>query len=110
MKNFFFLGIAIIFEIIATSALKKSEQFTQIIPSIITIVGYFAAFYFLSFAIRTIPVGIAYAIWSGVGIVLITIIGAIFFKQIPDLPAIIGLALIMIGVVVINVFSKTTAH
>jgi small multidrug resistance pump len=110
MKNFFFLGIAIIFEIIATSALKKSEQFTQLIPSIITIVGYFAAFYFLSFAIRTIPVGIAYAIWSGVGIVLITFIGAVFFKQIPDLPAIIGLALIMIGVVVINVFSKTTAH
>lgn len=110
MKNFFFLGIAIVFEIIATSALKKSEQFTQPIPSIITVAGYFAAFYFLSFAIRTIPVGIAYAIWSGVGIVLITIIGAIFFKQIPDLPAIIGLALIMIGVVVINVFSKTTAH
>ncbi|TPG39285.1 DMT family transporter [Flavobacterium pectinovorum] len=110
MKNFFFLGIAIIFEIIATSALKKSEQFTQLIPSIVTIVGYFAAFYFLSFAIRTIPIGIAYAIWSGVGIVLITIIGAVFFKQIPDLPAIIGLALIMIGVVVINVFSKTTAH
>jgi len=110
MKNFFFLGIAIIFEIIATSALKKSEQFTQLIPSIITIVGYFAAFYFLSFAIRTIPVGIAYAIWSGVGIVLITIIGAVFFKQIPDVPAIIGLALIMIGVVVINIFSKTTAH
>lgn len=110
MKNFFFLGIAIIFEIIATSALKKSEQFTQLIPSIITIIGYFAAFYFLSFAIRTIPVGIAYAIWSGVGIVLITIIGAVFFKQIPDLPAIIGLALIMIGVVVINVFSKTTVH
>ena len=110
MKNFFFLGIAILFEIIATSALKKSEQFTQLIPSIITIIGYLAAFYFLSFAIRTIPVGIAYAIWSGVGIVLITIIGAVFFKQIPDLPAIIGLALIMIGVVVINVFSKTTVH
>jgi small multidrug resistance pump len=110
MKNFLFLGIAILFEIIATSALKKSEQFTQLIPSIITIVGYFAAFYFLSFAIRTIPVGIAYAIWSGVGIVLITIIGAVFFKQIPDLPAIIGLALILIGVVVINVFSTTTAH
>jgi small multidrug resistance pump len=110
MKNFFFLGIAIVFEIIATSALKKSEQFTQLIPSIITVEGYFAAFYFLSFAIRTIPVGIAYAIWSGVGIVLITIIGAVFFKQIPDFPAIIGLLLIMIGVVVINVFSKTTAH
>ncbi|WP_316635400.1 multidrug efflux SMR transporter [uncultured Flavobacterium sp.] len=110
MKNFFFLGIAIIFEIIATSALKKSEQFTQLIPSIVTIVGYFAAFYFLSFAIRTIPVGIAYAIWSGVGIVLITIIGAVFFKQIPDLPAIIGLTLIVIGVAVINLFSKTTVH
>lgn len=110
MKNFLFLGIAIIFEIIATSALKKSEQFTQLIPSIITFIGYAGAFYFLSFAIRTIPVGVAYAIWSGVGIVLITIIGAVFFKQTPDLPAIIGLALIIIGVVVINVFSKTTAH
>lgn len=110
MKNFFFLGIAIIFEIIATSALKKSEQFTQLIPSIITVIGYLGAFYFLSFAIRTIPVGIAYAIWSGVGIVLITIIGAVIFKQIPDFPAIIGLALIMAGVIVINVFSKTTAH
>lgn len=110
MKNFLFLFIAIIFEIIATSALKKSEQFTQLLPSIITVVGYFAAFYFLSFAIRTIPVGFAYAIWSGVGIVLITIIGAVFFKEIPDLPAIIRLSLIIIGVVVINVFSKTTAH
>ena len=110
MKNFLFLGIAIIFEIIATSALKKSEEFTKLIPSIITIVGYCGAFYFLSFAIRTIPIGIAYAIWSGVGIVLITIIGAVFLKQIPDLPAIIGLSLILIGVTVINVFSKTTGH
>lgn len=110
MKNFLFLAVAIIFEIIATSALKKSEEFTKLIPSIITIIGYFGAFYFLSFAIRTIPIGIAYAIWSGVGIVLITIIGAVFFKQIPDLPAIIGLALILIGVIVINVFSQTTAH
>lgn len=110
MKNFFFLGIAIIFEIIATSALKKSQEFTKLLPSIITVIGYCGAFYFLSFAIRTIPVGIAYAIWSGVGIVLITIIGAVVFKQIPDLPAIIGLALIMIGVIVINVFSKTMAH
>ena len=110
MKNFIFLGIAIIFEIIATSALKKSEEFTKLIPSIITVIGYCGAFYFLSFAIRTIPVGIAYAIWSGVGIVLITIIGAVFFKQIPDLPAIIGLLLVLIGVVVINIFSKTVAH
>lgn len=110
MKNFLFLGIAILFEIIATSALKKSEEFSKLIPSIITIVGYCGAFYFLSFAIRTIPIGIAYAIWSGVGIVLITIIGAVFFKQIPDLPAIIGLSLILIGVIIINLFSKTTGH
>ena len=110
MKNFLFLGIAIICEIIATSALKKSEEFSKLIPSIITIVGYCGAFYFLSFAIRTIPIGIAYAIWSGVGIVLITIIGAVFFKQIPDLPAILGLSLILIGVIIINVFSKTTGH
>ncbi|MCK8142237.1 SMR family transporter [Flavobacterium sp. I-SCBP12n] len=110
MKNFLFLGIAILFEIIATSALKKSEEFSKLIPSIITIVGYCGAFYFLSFAIRTIPIGIAYAIWSGVGIVLITIIGAVFFKQIPDLPAILGLSLILIGVIIINVFSKTTGH
>ena len=110
MKNFLFLGIAILCEIIATSALKKSEEFSKLIPSIITIVGYCGAFYFLSFAIRTIPIGIAYAIWSGVGIVLITTIGAVFFKQIPDLPAIIGLSLISIGVTVINVFSKTTGY
>ena len=110
MKNFLFLGIAILCEIIATSALKKSEEFSKLIPSIITIVGYCGAFYFLSFAIRTIPIGIAYAIWSGVGIVLITTIGAVFFKQIPDLPAILGLSLILIGVIIINVFSKTTGH
>lgn len=110
MKNFLFLTIAIIFEIIATTTLKKSEEFTKLIPSIITFVGYCGAFYFLSFAIRTIPVGIAYAIWSGVGIVLITIIGAIFFKQMPDLAAIIGTSLILIGVIVINIFSKSTGH
>lgn len=110
MKNFLFLFLAIIFEIIATPALKKSEEFTKLLPSIITVIGYCGAFYCLSFAIRTIPVGFAYAIWSGVGIVLITIIGAVFFKEIPDLPAIVGLALIILGVIVINVFSKTVAH
>lgn len=110
MKNFLFLFLAIIFEIIATSALKKSEEFTKLLPSIITVIGYCGAFYCLSFAIRTIPVGFAYAIWSGVGIVLITIIGAVFFKEIPDLPAIVGLALIILGVIVINVFSKTVVH
>jgi len=110
MKNYLFLLIAILFETIATSSLKASEQFTKIVPSLITVIGYIAAFYFLSLTLKTIPVGIAYAIWSGIGIVLITLAGIILFKQIPDLPAIIGMLLIVAGVVVINVFSKTSAH
>ena len=110
MKNYLFLLFAILFETVATSSLKASEQFTKLIPSLITVIGYIAAFYFLSLTLKTIPVGIAYAIWSGIGIVLITLAGIIFFKQVPDLPAIIGLLLIIAGVVVINVFSKTTAH
>lgn len=104
------LFIAIIFETIATSSLKKSEQFSQLIPSIITILGYAGAFYFLSIALKTVPVGIAYAIWSAVGMILITIVGIIFFQQKPDLPAIIGLTLIIIGVIVLQVFSKMTIH
>ena len=108
MKNFIFLGLAIIFEIIATSALKKSEELTKLIPSIITVIGYCGAFYFLSFAIRTIPVGVAYAIWSGAGIVLISTVGWIFFKQHLDLAAIIGLGLMLAGIIVINVFSNST--
>lgn len=110
MKNFLFLAIAILFETIATSTLKSSEQFTKLVPSIITIVGYFAAFYFLSLALKTIPIGIAYAIWSGIGIVLITLVGFFVFNQKLDLPAIIGLAFILIGVIIINIFSKTTTH
>lgn len=106
MKNFIFLFIAIVCEVIATSSLKASEQFTKLIPSALTIIGYMAAFYFLSLTLKTIPVGIAYAIWSGVGIVLVTVVGAILYKQQPDWAAIVGMALIVIGVVVINVFSK----
>ena len=110
MKIYLFLLIAILFETIATSALKGSEQFTKPFPSVITVVGYIGAFYFLSLTLKTIPVGIAYAIWSGIGIILITLVGMFVFKQVPDLPAIIGLSLIIIGVVVINVFSTTSAH
>ena len=79
-------------------------------PSVATVVGYAAAFYFLSFALRTIPVGVAYAIWSAVGIVLVTVVGMVVFKQTPDLPAVIGLSLIVAGVVVVNLFSKMSAH
>ena len=106
MKSYLFLLIAIVFETVATTALKSSEQFSKLTPSIITVLGYIAAFYFLSLTLKTVPVGVAYAIWSGVGIVLIALVGVFVFKQIPDLAAIIGFLLIIAGVVVINVFSK----
>ncbi len=109
-KSYIYLLLAIICEIIATTFLKKSEGFTRLLPSAITIIGYSVAFYFLSITLRHIPVGITYAIWSGVGIVAITIIGIIAFKQIPDWPAIIGMALIIIGVIIIHLFSKMGTH
>lgn len=109
-RSYLFLALAIVFEIIATTFLKKSEEFSKLWPSVVTVIGYAFAFYFLSLSLRQIPVGITYAIWSGVGIVFITIIGVVAFKQVPDLPAIIGIALIMLGVIVINVFSKMGTH
>ncbi len=93
---------------IATSALKASEGFSRLGPSLVSIVGYGIAFYGLSFALRTIPTGIAYAIWSGIGIVLISIVGWIIFKQRLDTPALLGMGMIIAGVIVINTFSKTT--
>ena len=108
--GYLYITIAIIAEVITTSALKASEAFTRIGPSIIVVLGYAAAFYFLSLVLKTIPVGIAYAAWSGIGIVLIAILGAIISKKIPNIPAIIGVVLITSGVVVINVFSKTISH
>lgn len=105
-----YLAVAIIAEIFATSALKASDGLTRLTPSIITVVGYLISFYFLSLTLRVIPVGIAYAIWSGVGIVLISIAGAVLFKQHLDAPALIGIGLIIAGVVVMNVFSKSVAH
>ena len=108
--GYLYLSIAILAEVIATSALKASEQFSKLGPGILVIVGYGVSFYFLSLVLKTIPVGITYAIWSGIGIILIAIAGAIFFKQIPDVPAIIGMMLIIAGVVVINVFSQTVSN
>ncbi len=108
--GYWYLAIAIIAEVIATSALKASGEFTKLVPSIIVVTGYGVAFYFLALVLRTIPVGVAYAIWSGMGIVLITIVGSVFFKQIPDVPALIGMILIISGVVVINVFSKIISN
>lgn len=110
MKAYLILLLAIIFETIATSNLKSSEQFSKLLPSIITVAGYAASFYCLSIVLRTLPVGIAYAIWSGVGIILIATIGYFVFKQHLDFPAILGLGLIIAGVVIINVFSKSVSH
>ena len=104
MNQWLFLSIAIISEVLATSALKSSAGFTQLWPFI---AGYAAAFFFLSLTLQTMPVGVAYAIWSGVGIVLITLIAWIVLGQSLDRPAVIGLALIVAGVVVLNVFSKS---
>lgn len=105
--SYVYLGIAILAEVIATSALKASNGFTRPGATIITITGYAAAFYFLSLTLKTIPVGIAYAIWSGVGIVLISVIGLVLFRQTLDLPALVGLALIIAGVAVIHLYSQT---
>jgi small multidrug resistance pump len=105
-----YLGTAIIAEIIATSALKASDGFSHLLPAVITVVGYAVSFYFLSLTLREIPVGVAYAIWSGVGITLISLVGVVLFKQHLDTPALIGMGLIVAGVVVMNVFSDTVKH
>ena len=107
---YLYLSIAIIAEVAATSALKASEEFTRLIPSLIVIVGYGVSFYFMTLVLRSLPIGITYAIWSGLGIVLISIIGALLYKQIPDIPAMIGMGLIVAGVIVIHLFSKTVSH
>jgi small multidrug resistance pump len=102
------LAVAIVAEVVATSALRASEGFTRVLPSIIVVIGYAISFYLLSLTLKSIPVGIVYAVWSGVGIVLITLVAAVLFKQVPDLPGVIGMALIVAGVVVLNVFSKVS--
>ena len=107
---YFYLAVAIVAEVAATSALKASTEFTKLLPSLIVVIGYGISFYCLALVLRTIPVGITYAIWSGVGIVLVSIIGALLYKQIPDLPALIGMGLIIAGVIVIHSFSKNIIH
>jgi len=108
--KYLFLLIAIFFEVIATSALKSSEQFTRLWPSVVAIVGYAMAFYFLSLTLKSMPIGIAYAIWSGLGIVLISAIGYVVYNQSLDFPAIIGILFIIIGVLIINLYSNSVSH
>jgi len=108
--SYIYLAIAIIAEVASTSALKASDEFTKLIPSLMVIVGYGASFYLLTLVLRTIPVAITYAVWSGAGIILVAIIGVILYKQIPDIPAVIGMGLIVAGISIINVYSKTITH
>lgn len=107
---YLYLAVAILAEVIATSALKASEEFTKLYPSLIVVVGYSIAFYFMTLVLRTIPIGITYAIWSGLGIILVAIIGIVLYKETPDIPAIIGMGLIISGVAVIHLFSESIKH
>ena len=108
--NYLYLASAILFEVAATSALRASDGMTRLVPTIVCLIGYAAAFYLLSLTLRTVPVGVAYAIWSGVGIVLIALIGTFWFKQPIDVAAILGMILIVAGVGVISLFSRTAGH
>jgi small multidrug resistance pump len=110
MIAYLYLAIAIVAEVIATSALKLSEGFTRWQPSLVVVIGYGVGFYFLALVLRSIPVGVAYAVWSGAGVVLITLIGWLAFRQSLDVPALVGIALIVAGVVVIQLFSRSPAH
>lgn len=105
-----FLGLAIVTEVIGSAFLQKSEQFTKLGPTAITAAAYLSTFYFLSHALKSIPLGVAYGIWGSLGIVLTAIMGYVVFKQKLDLPAMIGIGLMISGVVVVQVFSKTVSH
>jgi small multidrug resistance pump len=108
--EYVYLLIAIIAEVMATSSLKASQSFTRLLPSLVVIVGYGAAFYFLSLSLKGIGVGVAYALWSGIGIVLLSVVGVVVFGEKIDLPAVIGFALIVAGVVILNLYSNVVAH
>lgn len=110
LKHWLFLAVAIVGEVIATSALKSSDGFSRLVPSLVVAIGYVVAFYALSLALRTIAVGVAYAIWAGLGIVLIAAIAWIVHGEKLDLAAVAGMTLIIAGVVVMNVFSKVRVH
>lgn len=109
-SSYLLLGLAIAAEVLGTSALKASDGFTRLAPSLITVVAYGVSFYFLSLTLKSMPIGIAYAVWSGVGIVLISAIGWLLYGQRLDAPALIGLGLIVAGVLVVNLFSKSAGH
>jgi small multidrug resistance pump len=108
--NWLYLALAIGFEVVATSALKATQGFTRWQPSVLVAVGYGLAFFFLSLTLRTVSIGVAYAIWSGVGVVLVSVIGWFLYQQTLDLAAWIGIGLIVLGVLVIHLFSATATQ
>ena len=108
--SWLYLALAIVAEVVATSALKAAEGFSRPLPAIVTVAGYAVSFPFLSLTLRTIPVGVAYAVWSGAGIVLISGVAWVVYRQSLDAPALIGMGLILAGVLVINLFSRSAAH
>lgn len=110
MRDQLFLAVAIVAEVIATSALKASEGFTRPLPSLLVVAGYGVAFWCLSLTLRSIPMGVVYAVWSGAGIVLISLAGWLLYRQALDAPALIGIGLILAGVLVINLFSRSAVH
>ena len=110
MNPYIYLAAAIVLEVIATSLLKASDGMSRLWPTVGALVGYGLCFYLLSVTMKSVPTGIAYAIWSGLGIVLISLVGLVWFGQKLDMPAVIGLALIIAGVGTINLFSSTVSH
>jgi small multidrug resistance pump len=107
---YLYLGLAVLFEVIGSSFIKASDGFTKALPTVIVAVAYLICFYFFSLALKGIPLGVAYAVWGGLGIILTTLISVFIFKQTIDFPAVIGIALIVSGVFVINFFSKAITH
>ncbi len=107
---YLYLSFAIVSEVIGTSALKLSDGFTKLYPSLAVVVCFSIAFYCMSLSLKGIPVNIVYAIWSGVGMALITLIGAVMFRQVPDMAAVIGISLIILGVIILRFFSKMTVE
>jgi small multidrug resistance pump len=108
--SYLWLALAIVCEVVATSSLKATQGFTRPVPSIVAIVGVAASFYFISLTVKTIPISISYSIWGGVGTILVALIGFIVYRQALDAAALVGMALIVAGVVIINLFSRSVAH
>jgi len=107
---YLYLVVAIAAEVVGTMALKASEGFTKLVPSLLVVAGYGVSFYLFSLVIKSMSVGIAYAVWAGLGILLVTVAGAVLYKQVPDLAAVVGMVLIVAGVLVIHLFSRTVTH